>query len=50
MYFLVFRILTYIFAFCRRIGKDLSNTFAKLEKLTICKFFFIVMLAYFLTL
>lgn len=22
---------------CRRIGKDLSNTFAKLEKLTICK-------------
>lgn len=22
---------------CRRIGKDLSNTFAKLEKLTICE-------------
>lgn len=26
-----------LFSPCRRIGKDLSNTFAKLEKLTICK-------------
>lgn len=26
------------FVFLRRIGKDLSNTFAKLEKLTICKY------------
>lgn len=38
--------------FCRRIGKDLSNTFAKLEKLTICKSlrlyftFFVVVLVY----
>lgn len=29
--------VSYFLNLCRKIGKDLSNTFAKLEKLTICK-------------
>ena len=40
---MIFVLVNYGLLFCvfRHIGKDISNTFAKLEKLAICKWFLI---------